>query len=263
VGTIFGERLLYMPSVAVCLLAGAGLGWLAARYRAEGVPLVGAIVLILSLHTLHYSSAWDNDISLFRWATAAVPGSTKAHHKLGEELLRAGDLGGSLRSLNRSLDIAPDNVFASQTLAVARRRIADRYLPPEGRAAAIPPPPTDPEVLYALGQMSWERGDVTLAEEYWESALAADSNHPESLGDLGVLRLMDADTTTAFDYLQKAVRGNPRLASAWFALARIHLSRDERTEATRALRHFIDSAGQRHPGQVEWARGVLSDLGGL
>jgi hypothetical protein len=126
-GTIFAERLLYLPSVAFCLAAGqVGFGLLRRDRRAGTTMRVaaGVALLLLSAQTLRYSSAWTDDISLFSWAVDAQPNSTKVHHKLGEELLRAGRIAEALPALDRALVIAPGNVFAQETLATALRMAA-------------------------------------------------------------------------------------------------------------------------------------------
>jgi tetratricopeptide (TPR) repeat protein len=262
VGTIFGERLLYLPGVAFFLLVGMGFEWTIRRYGMGAAAVQVVILAALCVQTIRYSRAWESDISLFKWAAASVPESTKAHHKLGEELLRVGDLGGAVGSLRRSLEIAPDNQFAAGTLSSAHREISRMYLPTAEGAEAPPPHPPDSEVLYVLGQISQEMGDLSEAEGYWESALALDPDHPESSADLGVLRLMEADTAAALRLLRTAVQGNPHLASAWYSLGRIHLSRGETEEASRALTEFIATAGSRHPQQVRWARELLREIGG-
>jgi len=262
-GTIFGERLLYLPGVAFCLVAGVGLERALGRRRSGATILTVLIVLALSLQTLRYSAAWANDLSLFQWAVASTPESTKAHHKLGEEYLRVGDLGNALRSLRRSLEIAPDNEFAGLTMTAARQAVANAYLTSWDTLGLSRSPPSDPDVLYTLGQLSRERGEMTRAEMYWEAARSQDPQHPESLGDLGALRLLEGDTVTAAEYLREAVRNNPRLASAWYSLARIHFARGERGEAMGALQEFLEAAGQRFPEQVEWARRVLAETGGI
>jgi tetratricopeptide (TPR) repeat protein len=260
-GTIFGERLLYLPSVAFCLLAGTGAAWLIRRWKPVGVSLTAAVLVALALQALRYSSAWTDDLSLFTWAVAATPESTKAHHKLGEELLRAGEYGPALRSLNRSLEIAPDNEFAAQTLQVARLQLARQFLSPPGEEGSGSRPPADPDVLYLLGQMSREQGDMAQARLYWEEALAADPAHGPALGDMGVLSLAEGDTLAALGLLTDAVRNDPALASAWYGLARIHLARGETTDAVQDLREFLRSAGARFPQEVRWAEDILAQLG--
>ncbi len=260
VGTVFGERLLYLPSVAFCLVVGAGLGRVTRRRRTAGAVMAAAFLVAYAAQTVRYSGAWESDIPLFRWAVSSVPNSTKAHHKLGEELLRTGQMGDALRSLNRAMDIAPENEFAAATLGLARRQLGERYLARPGDVRGLEPPPTDPEVLYVLGQLSRERGALPEAERYWEEALAADSTHAESLADMGLLRLTQGDTAKAEALLGRAVRQEPSVASAWYNLARIHLARGERQEAERSLRSFVDTAGKRYPDQVAWARGMLARL---
>jgi hypothetical protein len=255
VGTIFAERLLYLPSVAFCLLAGAGLAWVGRRQRAVAVAVAGGLVVALSVQTLRYSNAWRADIPLFRWAVTSVPRSTKAHHKLGEELLRAGYLGEGVAEVRLALAIAPENRYAAATLEVARRLISERY------TEAVEPA-TDPDVLHVLGQLSRERGDVSEAERYWEAALATDSSHAESLTDLSLLYLSRADTARAVQLLEQGAAQQPPVPGAWFVLGRIHLARAQRREAELALRRFLEAAGARYPRQVEWARGVLATLEG-
>lgn len=277
VGTIFGERLLYLPSVAFSLLAGAGIGWLVrggtgsqtqGKESPGGMGTLRTVGFVLSvgwlaglvLQTTAYSSAWSDDISLFRHAVATVPNSTKANHKLGEELLRVGDIGGALPLLRRALEIAPDNEFAARTLAGARQRVANRYLPTEPGESPTAAPPDDPEILYLLGQINMESGAFQEAGSFWEAALSADPTHAPSRGDLGVLRLIQGDTLAALENLQTAVALDSSLASAWFNLGRIHLAQGRPGAAREALRLFIETAGNRFPDQAAWARSTLSSL---
>jgi Flp pilus assembly protein TadD len=281
VGTIFGERLLYLPSVALTLVmgmavtgltgqspalahaahswekedSGPGPAW--ARTFALGATMVWAGAL--GYQTVSYSRAWDNDISLFRWAVASVPSSTKAQHKLGEELLRADRVGEALPHLRKALAIAPDNQFAAATLARARERLAQRYLSPSA-GDAVPSPPDDPEILYTLGSISYSGGDRQQAARYWTRALVVDSTHAPSQLDLGALRLIQGDTVAALQHLQAAVRARPEMAEAWFNLARVYLARGDLREARTALTRFVASAGRRFPDQVRWAGDALSGL---
>jgi tetratricopeptide (TPR) repeat protein len=262
VGTIFGERLLYLPSVAFCLL----VGWLAAQ-AFERVPVPATVVAagimgVLALQTIRYTEAWKSDLTLFTWAVESVPNSTKAHHKLGEEYLRAGELGPALRHLRRALEIAPDNEFAVVTLALAKRAVEERYSDTTWPPAPGSALPTDPDVLYVLGQLSQERGDLDSAKGYWEEALHQDPGHGEALGDLGALYLLRGDTATALRYLQEAVASSPGMARAWYNLARVRLARGDSATGRIALESFLASARGRYPRQVEWAMRMLAELGG-
>jgi hypothetical protein len=254
VGTIFGERLLYLPSVAFCLLAALGAWGLHSRWpRAVPVVIVGLCVAWAG-QTLRYTQAWKNDLTLFGWAVSAVPQSTKAHHKLGEEQLRAGSLGDAVRSLKRSLAIAPDNRFASITLSQAIAAIEDRFLP-------LPTPlPGDPDVLYVLGQAVQRTGESSGAETLWQETLVANPDHAEALADLGALRIVEGDTLSGLRHLETAVRIRPEMAWPWVNLARIYLAQGDGPRARTALERFLEIDDPRLPAEVLWARGVLQAL---
>jgi len=122
IGTIFGERLLYVPSVAFCLLAGAALT--SPRGRLRRAATAGAAIAMIGLTalTVRYTAAWRSNVTLFEWAVRVEPNSTKAHHKLGEVYYREGRTAAAIRELERALAIAPGNIFAAQTLAAIRNR---------------------------------------------------------------------------------------------------------------------------------------------
>lgn len=170
-GTLFAERLLYLPSVAFCIAAGAGLAWVMERRRAVGLGLAAAWVLTLAAATAAYSRFWSDDVTLFRRAAEVSHRSTKAHHKLGEELLRRGEAGDALRSLRRALEIAPDNVFAAQTLDQARSLVARRWVPGAGGGAPAEPLPRDPDILLVVAATLVERGDTSSARSALEGFL--------------------------------------------------------------------------------------------
>jgi tetratricopeptide (TPR) repeat protein len=256
---VFGERLLYLPSVAFCAAVAWALVMVAGRYRTISVAAGVAVVIALAVQTVRYSAAWTDNLTLFWWATASVPRSSKAHHKLGEAYYRAGSLGPAAASLRRALQIAPENDFARAAIITVTRRISELYA--GDSLTGVAPTNADADILYVLGQMSRERGRLDEAGRYWEAALARDTTHAESLADLGVLFLSRSDTTRAVEYLERATRQRRAdLASPWFNLARVHLARGDREQARRALQRFVDLDNRNYATQVAWARSALTTL---
>jgi Flp pilus assembly protein TadD len=262
IGTVFGERLLYLPSIGCCIVAALAIGAGATSYRRAAFVAVAALLVTLAAQTVRYSSAWSDNLTLFRWATASVPQSTKAHHKLGEALLRAGQLGPAVRSLRRALEIAPENAFAVETLGATRRRIVQAYAGDSlsNEAAGAIPETDDPDILYVLGQLSRENGALTEAGALWEAAIGIDPTHAESLADLGVLHLVRSDTTRAIDYLERAVLNKPSLASPWFNLGRVSLAQADHDRARSAFQRFVEVAGPEYVSEVAWVRSALEAL---
>jgi Flp pilus assembly protein TadD len=262
VGTIFGDRLLYLPSVGFCLVSGLALVRLAAvsgGARTSVVVAGSAVAIALAAQTVRYASVWTDDLTLFRWATRVVPTSTRAHHKVGEELLRAGELGDAVRSLHRALAIAPDNRYAAETLALAERTITERYLP-DGRDVPSSPPPTDPDILHVLGTATRGRGDLDGAAEWWNRALASDSSHARSHADLGVYTVARGDTTVGMRHIERAVQLDSALTGSWFNLARLRLARGDTGSAADALRQFLAHAAPSDGDRVAWAERTLGGL---
>jgi tetratricopeptide (TPR) repeat protein len=260
VGTIFGERLLFLPSVAFCLGAGYVLGRTPEKLRPLAFSAAFLWMAALSFGTVRYAGIWRDDITLFTAAAELAPNSTKVQHKLGEELLRAGEIEASLPPLQKALDIAPDNQFAAQTLAQARTRIARKYLPQHPGGPTLSPPPEDPEILFILGQFSRERSDMAGARAYWEAALAVDSLHARSLAELGSMKFLQGDFQGAEESFERAVALDPSLTSAWFNLARLYLVQEREAEAVEALETFLERAGPRFPALVRWTRDTLVHL---
>ena len=110
IGTIFGERLLYTPSIGFALLVAAGLTRLGdATPRRRGIA--GALaVLLLGLYGARFvvrCADWADDEHLFKAAVASYPESAKAHANYAFTLLRAGRPDEALTHYTRALAIAP------------------------------------------------------------------------------------------------------------------------------------------------------------
>ncbi len=82
-GTIFGERLMYLPSVGIVALAAIAAQRLP---RSAFLLATAAIVVAFGVRTWARNPAWSNDVALWRAAVSAEPRSAKAHHALAEAL---------------------------------------------------------------------------------------------------------------------------------------------------------------------------------
>ena len=103
IGTIFGERLLYVPSVAFALVVGAGAGrLLASRARVAAMAAVAVVLGLYGLRTWDYSRAWANDLTVFTAAATAQPDSAKAQRMLGGALMEAGRPGEAIAAFRRA-----------------------------------------------------------------------------------------------------------------------------------------------------------------
>lgn len=88
IGTIFGERLTYLPSAGAALCVAAVLDRVVASRRTGSITPVGAVLLLIALGALT-ARTWDRQKdfettqALFESAVEVVPESARVHYQLG------------------------------------------------------------------------------------------------------------------------------------------------------------------------------------
>lgn len=257
VGTIFGERLLYLPSAGLALLAGAGAAALAPRLsRAAGAGTAAAVLLALAAGTLRYSEAWADEASLFGHAAVTQPRSAKVHQKLAvADLERAPER--ALAAIDRSLSLHDGDPQAHLVRAEALRRLGRPGEEAEVRRA-LALEPRLPAASYAMGRIAREADRLDEAAEWWRRTIALDPDHAPALADLATYHLFRGDAAPAFDLATRAVQADPGLAPGWYDLALIHQARGEAALARRAFERFVETAGPEHAAEVARVRALLA-----
>jgi len=136
IGTIFGERLLYTPSVGFALLVGAGLARLgrgSGRRRAAAAALAVAVLGLYAGRFIARTRDWRDDATLFEATVRTSPESAKAHSNYGFVLQRTGRLEQAVEEYHAALAIAPGltgtGISLARTLVALDRpeEAVDRY----------------------------------------------------------------------------------------------------------------------------------------
>jgi len=120
IGTIFGERLLYLPSIGFALLVALGIARLAGstpRRRAAAAALAVILVFLYGGRFVARAADWADDETLFRATVVASPDSAKAHSNRGFTLQRAGRIEEAITAFRKALEIAPGLTGAGVSLA--------------------------------------------------------------------------------------------------------------------------------------------------
>lgn len=109
IGTVLGDRLLYLPSVFACVLFGLAAS-AAVRHagRIATTGLLAVVLLALAARSAIYSTAWRDDATLFEYAARVAPQSVKALGGWGLTLARQGRLDEARSIFDRAVEIAPD-----------------------------------------------------------------------------------------------------------------------------------------------------------
>jgi protein O-mannosyl-transferase len=118
IGTILAERLAYLPSVGLCVLAGAVWPLAVRRAGRRTAGALGAIVLLAaSARTFAANLAWRDDLALYSHAITAAPRSVRVLGNLAVELATRGRLEEATPLLERAVALAPD--FAPNRINLA------------------------------------------------------------------------------------------------------------------------------------------------
>src|SRR5262249_61816542 len=82
IGTVMGERLLYLPSAGFCLLLAVGIATIGRGPR--GTAVVAAIVVALyAAGTVARNTVWHDAPTFFQAMVADAPRSARSHRELG------------------------------------------------------------------------------------------------------------------------------------------------------------------------------------
>jgi tetratricopeptide (TPR) repeat protein len=126
IGTLMAERLLYLPSVGPCLLAGIfvdGVRRDTKLRRWAGRAVAGVVLLSLVLAYQQRARVWVDDDHYHEQAAALSPRSAKAHYNLGLSYARRERYDEAERSFARALAVVPGFAAAAGYRAEALRRL--------------------------------------------------------------------------------------------------------------------------------------------
>lgn len=211
IGTIKAERLLYLPSLGVCLAMAALLAPLLRSSQRGWQVVVLLIVATLASRTWARNYDWRDNLSLFQATVAASPDSAKAHYNLGVALQHAGRPEAALLQFHRALEIFPS---ASVAYGIGR---AYSQLGQEDFAlywfrAALERDWKLAKAHLQVGIIYARRGAHTAAEAAFRSGLESDPANPLLLVNLSAAQLAQGDRWGALhllDTLDQLPPGNP------------------------------------------------------
>lgn len=219
IGTIMGERLIYLPSAGFCLALAAGVAH-AARVdqRAGRVPtaFVAAIGLVVALYgarTVARNAVWHDPLVFFSTMVVDAPRSARSHRELGTVLGDVGRFADARRSFERSLAIKPE----------------------------------DATTLYNLGNVLSREGRYDDAVAVYERALAKSPDFVEALENLGNAESMRGNQPAALAAFQRALALTPDSPILRMNVANTHF----RAGAIAEARAEYERALALAPGSVE------------
>jgi tetratricopeptide (TPR) repeat protein len=186
IGTIFAERILYLPSAGICLAIAYLLTRAGSRPGARTVAAatVAVLALVGAARTWARNPDWQSNGTLFAAAAAASPRSCKALDGHAFELLLAGRPDDARPWAARALEIYPAYPRAHLTTAKILRALADREKAPAVKQELRAQSARHARTLIEMFASS--PGDGSELADAWNvlGCLALDSADPDgALGD--------------------------------------------------------------------------------
>ena len=156
IGTIRADRLLYMPSLGIFLLAGiafAGINASMERFSAKKVArVILALALLLMLaRTVSRNQVWRDEFTLYAQTVQDAPRSAKAHNNLGAQYFSRGEFGPALEQFTTAETIKPDypDLLNNMGSLFSRERKSVEAIAHLNRAVSLSP--TNPEIRNNYG----------------------------------------------------------------------------------------------------------------
>lgn len=188
IGTIHGDRLLYLPALGLCLLAGMALAKIKEVEKGfVGSELVnGGVVLVLGLlagRTIVRNADWRDQFTLYLKAFQTSPRSVKVNNYLGTEYVARHQLDEGLKHY----------------------RIAESI------------DPKFPELLSNMGLLFFQQGNAERAIQYFRRALELHPHNTEVIHiNLGMALKARGDFAGAIEQYDMVIRENAKNAAAHF-----------------------------------------------
>jgi Flp pilus assembly protein TadD len=194
IGTIMGERLVYLPSVGFCVAVAAGLGWMAGereaasrgptRWSAACVAPLAVVVVLFGARTVARNAIWREPLIFFETMVVDAPRSARSHRELGTALTAARRFAEAKQAFDRSLAIKPED---SATLYNYGNALGGEGRFDEAAAMyrrAIAANPTFGQAYENLGNAESMRGDQQAALAAFRQALELTPESPFLLMNL-------------------------------------------------------------------------------
>jgi tetratricopeptide (TPR) repeat protein len=253
-GTNYGERLLYTPSLGICLAmayalarflqkteqtASSASGFLVANGKAAAVMVV--LVCAYGFLTVSRNAEWKDNLTLFRADVQKAPNSAKLHYFYANQLA------------------GPDYLARFSAADPERRKAVDTAVVEFEKALDLYPAYTD--AMPKLAGMLIEQGKLDSAERYYRRAIQLAPANAAFHNNYGGMLFNQGRLNEAQIEFEAAVNLNPVFAVALNNLASVHGTRASNwaNQAT-ADKQALENASRSYQKSLEYSlRSVQSD----
>ncbi len=244
IGTAYGERLMYFPSIGFSLFLAAALTKLSkmdlgsldikSLLKKSGLllPLLLIIISINAVKTVGRNSAWKNSYTLYETDIKKVPNSAKLNYHFGLELVKKALhlkdnarptpenkkqysflLGKAHKQFEKATKIYPKygDAYAQIGLSWYRNGDFEKAMPAYKKAIEVKP--NNPKALSNMGIIYYEWGDYKEALEVYEKAIQLDPKYVDAHRNIGALQAKFGNFSAAIEHFLIALKYDPKSAT--------------------------------------------------
>jgi Flp pilus assembly protein TadD len=251
IGTVVGERLLYVPCLGFCLAVAWGAVEVEkACKRPSGTVLAGAFLVALTAlytaRTVVRNRDWRSDMAVMQSAARVSPNSVKVNSNLGHLHAQNGDFAAAERYYRKALAIRPHHVQALVGLCalLGQKGRVEEMMEFYRQLARLEH--GDAENLFKCALALQKAGKFKEAVSIYEDTLQMSPAHAEARLNIGYCRETSGDPEGAIRSYQEASRANPADPRPVYNLMLLFLRESRFREAEKALL-AAPEAFQRRP----------------
>lgn len=260
IGTSFGERLLFLPSIGFSiaiayLLLSLSKGTIKGIKLKQATTSLVILICILAMYafkTIHRNAAWKDNFTLYSTDVENCDQSARCHYYYGLGLMsdravpeanpqkKQQFLRQSVNAFSRALEILPTYSDAYGQKGLAHYRLKEFDLAMLNYDKAVQFNPQNATALSNRGTLLFEAGDYQKAKASFEQALGANPNHVDALSNYASTLGTLGEYQSSIYYFKKAIALKPNVPTYY---QMIGLSYQNLGQAAQA-RYYLQKAEQ-------------------
>ncbi len=212
IGSSFGERFLYIPSLGFSLMLAVVLmkifdmpmakvslpDWSALlKIKPALLAVAGLLIALYAAKTVSRNPAWYNSYSLYATDVLTAPNSAKLNYHYGLETMKEAlnlpdaqkrqQIGDAITAFEKALQIYPNyhDVYAQRGLAYFRLNQPDKALADYQKSLELKP--NNAKVYSNMGIIYFQKNNLPKAREVYEKAVELDPRFVDARRNLGAV----------------------------------------------------------------------------
>jgi len=218
IGTQYGERLMFMPSMGIALTAVVSLSKIDFK-QLSGLVIV--VSLIYGFITIQRNVVWENNETLYRSGLITAPNSARTNYYLGNFLIKENRLAGKSEAeqkiilnegisyLKKSAELTPYFSDAWDQMGLAYMRLKDYKSSRNAFLFALNNNGNDPKINNNYGNLLFNVNQPDSALFYFEKAVSLKADYTDALNNIGSVYGNKGQFQKALSYFEKSYAVDP------------------------------------------------------